>query len=108
MGAVGIVFDIEVCDEASGASVRRATFVDINDWSKLVEPKHFPRALVVELIPAHVLSVAESKEAVCWSFRGKGLPGLILVPGTAKGDDAGYFGMLGKSGCGRGSMGGSG
>lgn len=68
MGAVRIVFHIEVRDEAPGVRVWRLVFVDNNDWSELVESKHFPGALVVEFLPAHIFRVTESKEAVFWSF----------------------------------------
>ena len=68
MGAISIVFHIEISDKAAGVRVGWLAFIDINDWPELVESKHFPGALVVEFHPTHILRMTESKKTVIWSF----------------------------------------
>lgn len=100
----GVSFDIEVGDEAAGVAVWRFGFVNVDDGAELLEAQHFPGTLVVELVPAHVLDVAESEVAVFWRGRWEGLPRLVLIARAAEGDDAGHFGVLAEAGGGGGAV----
>lgn len=99
MGTPRVSFDIEISDEASGVSIGRLGFVDIDDGAELVEAEHFPGPLVVKFLPAHVFDMTKAEEAIRRSGRLQALPGLILVTGSAESDDAGDLGVLGKAGC---------
>ena len=95
MGTIGVIFDIEVGHKTTGVTIRCVDFINIDNGTEFVEPQHFPRALIVEFLPTHVLDVTKSEKAVCGRFGWEALPGLVLVPGTAECDDAGDLCMLG-------------
>ena len=108
MGPVRVAFDVEIRDETPRVFVGRFRLIHIDDGAKFVESEHFPGPLVVEFRPAHVLDVAEAEESILRGRRIETLPGLILIAGTAKGHDAGDFGVLREAGGCGGAVRGSG
>ena len=98
MSMTRISLHVKVGDEPPGVSVGSLSFINIDDGAELMKAQQLPGTLVVELVPAHIFDVAESKESVLGGGRGKCLPGLVLITRSAECDNACDFGMFGESG----------
>ena len=98
VGAVGVSTDIDTGHELAGIAEGRFGFVDVHDGSEFVESQHFPGAAVVLSGPTAIEDVAVSEVAIFGSGRTKSLPGLELIAGSAKSDDAGDLGVFCETG----------
>jgi hypothetical protein len=64
VGTFGIVFHVEIGDEAPRVAEGRMGGFDVYEWAKLLKTKELPRAAIVIGGPPSVEDVGETEEAI--------------------------------------------
>ena len=99
-----IVLNICVGDKPSTITKRRRHFVHINNRTKSIKPKQFPRSAIMITFPTTIQHMAKTKISIFRSCRGKRLPCFILISWATEHDHSIDLLMFCKPRCSGGTM----